>query len=142
MTRSRSQMSKWQYRTRIGLTLLYAAAGLFHLFRLGVFLAITPSWVPFAREVILFTGLCELAGCVGLWDGRLSKAAAIGLSLYAVCVYPANIKHAMIFMGTPGRSLWPWLYHLPRLALQPVLVWLPLFAANLTTWPFQKRPTP
>lgn len=46
------------------LAVIYAAAGTGHLLAPEKFLAITPSWVPFAPQVIFVTGLCELAGAV------------------------------------------------------------------------------
>ncbi len=114
---------------------MYLAAGLFHLFTPGPFLMITPDWVPYPRTVIMLTGLCELAGAVGLVTQRLRYAAGIGLALYAVCVYPANIKHALGGLP-PGQMQLGWWYHAPRLALQPVLVWWALFAGGVVTWPF------
>ncbi len=53
-----------------------------------------------------------------------------------MCVYPANVKHAM--GGLPGVHLGLW-YHVPRLLLQPVLVWWALFAGEVVTWPFRRR---
>lgn len=95
---------------------------------------ITPSWVPFPRQVIFATGLCELAGAIAL-NTRLRRAAGAALALYAVCVYPANIKHALY--GLPeGQLQLGWWYHAPRLALQPVLVWWALYAGELIEWPF------
>ena len=119
------------------LTVAYAAAGLFHLFTPRTFLMITPDWVPYPQQVIAVTGLCELAGAFGLATPPLRKAAGIGLALYAVCVYPANIKHALDGLP-PGEIQLGWWYHAPRLALQPVLVWLALFAGGVVTWPFRR----
>ena len=121
---------------RAVLAVLYLAAGTFHLATPEPFLLITPGWVPFPRQVILATGLCELAGAAGLLTARFRRAAGIGLALYAVCVYPANIKHAM--GGLPGVQLGLW-YHVPRLLLQPVLVWWALFAGEVVAWPFRRR---
>ena len=124
---------------RVVLAALYGAAGLFHLAMPEPFLLITPAWVPMPRAVILATGLCELAGAAGLLTRRLRFAAGIGLALYAVCVYPANIKHALD--GLPaGEVQLGWWYHGPRLLLQPVLVWWALFAGGVVDWPF-RRPT-
>ncbi len=120
---------------RAVLAAIYLAAGVFHLATPAPFLLITPGWVPFPRQVILATGLCELAGAAGLLTARFRRAAGFGLALYAVCVYPANIKHAM--GGLPGVQLGLW-YHVPRLLLQPVLVWWALFAGGLVTWPFRR----
>jgi uncharacterized membrane protein len=116
---------------------VYLAAGVFHIATPGPFLMITPDWVPFPRQVILATGVCELAGAAGLMSRRLRRAAGIGLALYAVCVYPANIKHAID--GLPaGQLQLGWWYHAPRLALQPVLVWWALFAGEVVDWPFRR----
>jgi uncharacterized membrane protein len=113
----------------------YLAAGIFHLATPGTFLLITPDWVPFPRQVILATGLCELAGAAALLSRRLRWVAGLALALYAVLVFPANIKHAMD--GLPaGQVQLGWWYHLPRLALQPVLVWWALFAGEVVDWPF------
>ena len=123
---------------RCVLAFLYVVAGIFHLSTPGPFLLITPDWVPFPRQVILATGLCELAGASGLMIPRLRRAAGIGLALYAICVFPANIKHA--FIGLPaGQPQLGWWYHGPRLALQPVIIWWALFAGEVTVWPFQRR---
>jgi len=117
---------------------LYLAAGIFHLTTPDTFVMITPDWVPFPRDVILATGLCEIAGAFGLMTHRLRRAAGIAFALYAVCVYPANIKHA--FEGVPaGQIQLGWWYHAPRLALQPVLVWWALFAGEVVDWPFGRR---
>ena len=103
------------------LAALYAAAGIVHLARPELFLPIVPDWVPLPRETVLVTGLAEIAGAAGLMTARLRKAAGLGLALYAVCVFPANIKHAVEHVAVCGVQL-GWWYHAPRLALQPVLV--------------------
>jgi uncharacterized membrane protein len=120
------------------LAVVYVAAGMLHLTFPGPFVSITPGWVPWPERVIQFTGLCELAGAVGLLIPRTRKLAGAMLALYAVCVFPANIKHAF-WMAGPDASPWRWLYHGPRLLLQPVIVWWPLWSARLIDWPFWRR---
>ncbi|MGV8938580.1 MAG: DoxX family protein [Allorhizobium sp.] len=132
-------LDTWRLRIRIGLSLFYGAAGLLHIAWPAPFLTITPDWVPFAHETILFTGVCELLGAAGMWVPRLARAAGIGLALYAVCVYPANIKHAIDGLTAPDARLWSWFYHVPRLALQPLLAWLPLFVVGAVTWPMSTK---
>lgn len=116
----------------------FLLAGVLHLFRPAPFLSITPAWVPYAPEIIAFTGLCEIAGAIGLCMPRLRWWAGVMLAAYAVCVYPANVKHAVDYIahGTGGLSLW---YHIPRLAFQPVIVWWALYAGCVTDWPFRRR---
>ncbi len=132
---------KGRRAARYALAAIYAAAGVFHLATPDPFLQITPSWVPFPRDVIFATGLCELAGAAGLLTRTLRGPAGVALGLYAVCVFPANIKHA--FEGVPaGQLQLTWWYHGPRLAFQPVLVWWALFAGEVINWPFGHGPAP
>ena len=117
----------------------YGAAGAVHLAAPAKFLPIVPDWVPFPTQTILATGVCELLGALALMTERLRRAAGIGLALYAVCVFPANVKHAFAGIDVPGLPSSPW-YHVPRLLAQPVLVWAALFCADVVRWPFARRP--
>jgi uncharacterized membrane protein len=120
------------------LALAYLIAGIAHLRSPAGFVAITPSWVPHPAEVILLTGLAELAGAAGLMIPPLRRAAGIGLALYALCVWPANINHALNDIPLGGMHL-GWWYHGPRLVLQPVIIWWALWASGVTDWPFPKK---
>ena len=126
---------------RIGLRWLLAAfyltGGVFHLIRPRPFLAITPHWVPAPEWVILLTGLAELVAAPALlqpWSKPLRRAAGIGLALYAVCVYPANVNHMLIDLARPSQGL-GLAYHVPRLLAQPLLVWLALWVGEVIEWP-------
>lgn len=124
---------------RVLLGIFYLIAGIAHVRTPGGFLQITPEWVPYPAQVVFLTGIAEIAGALALvFIPRLRYAAGIGLAAYAVCVYPANIKHALegIAMGGEVQSWW---YHGPRLAFQPVFVWWALLAGGVTNWPFGKR---
>jgi uncharacterized membrane protein len=127
LTRTRTLM-RWI------LAAFYAAAGRVHLNAPDAFLPIVPDWVPFPRDVVLLTGVCELAGAAGLMTARLRKAAGVMLGLYAICVFPANLKHAFYEVQVPGLPT-TWWYHAPRLAMQPVLVWWALFCSGAIAWP-------
>ncbi len=129
--------------SRYVLAIAYAFVGVAHIRSPGTFLAIIPGWVPFPHQTIFVTGLCEIAGAAALMTQRLRRLAGIMLAAYAVCVYPANIRHALEGISIGGQRL-GWGYHGPRLALQPVLVWWALFAGEVTFWPFRsyaKRPS-
>jgi len=129
---------------RWALAAIYFVAGIFHLRSTGGFVAIVPGWVPWPYETVVFTGYCEILGAAALCTGSLRKAAGIMLALYAVCVYPANIKHALDHVAIGGIRL-GWDYHAPRLAFQPVLVWWALFCGKVIDWPFHRprsRPRP
>ncbi|WP_442681287.1 DoxX family protein [Sphingomonas sp. ASY06-1R] len=123
---------------RVLLAAAFALAGYFHIMHPAPFLRITPAWVPAPATVILVTGICELFGAAGLLIPSLRRLAGILLALYSVCVFPANIQHALLFAGHGGG--WTgWLYHGPRLLFQPVIVWLCLFAGGLIDWPFTRK---
>jgi uncharacterized membrane protein len=104
------------------------------------FLPTVPDWVPMPREVVLFTGACEIVGAFELLTRSLRWWAGVMLALYAVCVFPANIKHAIDSVRLPQLPT-SWWYHAPRLALQPVLVWWALFCGQVVGWPFSRRLT-
>lgn len=120
---------------------LYLVAGYFHIVSPRPFLGITPAWVPMPAAVIFWTGIAEFAGAIALlqpWSAPLRKAGAIGLALYAVCVFPANINHFALDMAKPDGGLGLG-YHLPRMVAQPIVIWLALWTGGVTNWPFAGR---
>lgn len=123
---------------RLVLAAFYLSAGILHLKSPQGFISIVPSFVPWPAEIVWLTGLAEIAGAIGLMIPRLQKAAGIGLALYAICVFPANINHAInqIDVGALPNSWW---YHGPRFMLQPILIWWALFCGNTINWPFERN---
>jgi uncharacterized membrane protein len=112
----------------------YIIAGVVHLVSPDSFLPIVPAWVPLPRDVVLITGACELAGSIALTTKRWRRVAGWMLALYAICVFPANIKHAVDAIHLPPVPD-SWWYHGPRLAFQPVLVWWALYCSGIIDWP-------
>ena len=104
---------------RLTIAPLFVAAGVVHLVRPGVFQGVMPKGVPDPHLVIMLTGAAELAGAVALFVPRLRALAGVMLALYAVCVYPANILHAVHDLST-GTGM-GWAYHYPRLFAQPFI---------------------
>jgi uncharacterized membrane protein len=120
------------------LAAFYVAAGIAHLWVPEKLLPIMPSWVPFPTAVIVMTGVFELVASTALVTKPLRWWAGVALALYALCVWPANFKHALdgIEMPVIGNSWW---YHGPRLALQPVIIWAALYAAEVIDWPWRRQ---
>ena len=120
------------------MAMFYVVAGIGHLIHPDTFVMIVPAWVPFPRELILVTGVCELAGAIALLTTRLRWLAGVMLALYALCVWPANIKHAVEHIVLPPVPD-SWWYHGPRLAFQPVLIWWALFCAGVIDWQWRQN---
>jgi len=100
-----------------------------------------PGWVPLPEGVVFWTGIAEAAGAFALLQNQgslLRKAAGWGLAAYALCVWPANVNHMLLDMAREDGGLGLW-YHVPRLAFQPVLIWLALWTGGVTEWPFRRR---
>jgi uncharacterized membrane protein len=132
-------MDKSRAAMRWLMAAFYIVAGVGHVLRPEAFLPIVPDWVPLPREAILVTGVCELAGAIALLIPRWRRLAGIMLALYALCVWPANIKHAIEGIHLPPIPD-SWWYHGPRLALQPVLIWWALYCSGVTGWPWRAKP--
>ena len=119
------------------LAAVYLSAGIVHLHDPPFFMRIVPDWVPYPRETVLLTGICEIFGAIGLLIPRTRRLAGIMLALYALCVWPANIKHAIDDLSA-GTGL-GWGYHGPRFLAQPLIIWWALIAGEVTRWPFHAR---
>ena len=131
---------------RLTIAPIYGLAGIVHITRPDFFAPMMPKVVPDPRAVILVTGAAEIAGAMALFIPRTRALAGIMLALYAVCVYPVNILHAVHDLGT-GTGL-GWAYHYPRLFAQPFICWWALAAgrvvgkASLSHRSEYWRPTP
>ena len=126
---------------RAVLALAYMVAGYLHLAVPAPFVGITPGWVPAPEAVVALTGLAELAGGAALlqpWWPALRRAGGWGLAAYALCVWPANFNHMVLDMARADGGL-GLAYHVPRLAAQPLLIWLALWSAGVTGWPLRRR---
>jgi len=114
------------------LAALYAFAGYMHVVRPEPFLGVTPGFVPYPEAVIYWTGIAEIAGAIGLIQPflrPLRQAAGIGLALYALCVWPANINHFAMDMAREDGGLGLG-YHVPRMFAQPLVIWLALWVGE------------
>lgn len=78
-----------------------------------------------ARRLVQFTGLCEIAGGIGLLVPVLHTTAAIALIIFLVAVFPAN-AYAARDPERFGRAAIPFW---PRLLAQLALIALLVFVA-------------
>ena len=89
------------------------------------------------EKIVFITGLCELAGSVALVTKPLRWWAGVAFAAYALCVWPANFKHAIDGIDLPYVTN-SWLYHGPRLAFQPVIIWWALYCSKAIDWPWRR----
>ena len=130
-----STLSRTRTVLRYALAALYGPFGVLHMRAPAAFLPIMPPQIPHPQAVVVATGACELAGAIGLLVPWTRKAAGVALALYAACVFPANIYHALAHRHAPPLPD-SWWYHGPRLLFQPVFVWWALFAGGVVEWPW------
>ena len=100
----------------------FGLGGLGHFLLTDAFVSIVPDYVPFARVMVLFTGVCEIGGALVLaFAPALRRPMGWALIALTVCVTPANLGMALNADRYPEiGALGLWL----RLAFQPALIWL------------------
>jgi uncharacterized membrane protein len=112
---------QWVLRVVAALPLL--ASGPLHFMRTALLATIVPPFFPYRPELVLLTGVLELAGAVGLLLPAFTRAASVCLALLMIAIFPANVYAANQSVGG---------LHMPsvpvRLALQVVYILLLLIA--------------
>jgi uncharacterized membrane protein len=113
----------------IALTIMFIGMGVLHFVPaiargMG---AMIPPRMRFvrARYLVWFTGVCEVAGGIGLQIPPLQTVAAIALIVFLIAVFPAN-AYAARDPETFGRAAIPFW---PRLLAQLALIGLLVFVA-------------
>jgi uncharacterized membrane protein len=72
------------------------------------FVRMMPPSIPWPRALAYFTGVCELAGAVGLLLPDFRRAASYALVAFFLAVLPANIRAAragITLRGKPATNL-------------------------------------
>jgi uncharacterized membrane protein len=113
---------------RISLALLFIVASTLH-FTSDVELKLIPPFLPWRREALYITGICELLGGIGLLIPRFQRAAAWSLVALLIAIFPANVYHAVKNIHLGGITDYP-LYHWIRLPFQAVFIWWALWSTS------------
>ncbi len=80
---------------RLGVFVLFFASGIGHFLLTEAYLQIMPPYIPAPRLMVQISGVCELAGPIGILIPRFRKAVGYGLLPLLVAVFPANIHMFM-----------------------------------------------
>ncbi len=108
-------------KLRIILAICIIIVGIAHFAVAEPFIKIVPPYLPYHRELVYISGFFEILGGIGILVPPVSQAAAWGLLLLFIAVFPANINMAVNAIDLP---------HIPdsdalrwgRLPLQAVLI--------------------
>lgn len=117
---------------RVLFAALFIVGGAAHFTSTDSYVAIMPPYIPAPRLLVYVSGVCEMIGGAALLVDRLRVAAAWGLILLLLAVFPANVNMAINRVSPPGMDLPAWGLWL-RLPLQFVLIWLVWWCAVRVT---------
>jgi uncharacterized membrane protein len=107
---------------RIALAAMLVVTGVAHFTSTDLMVAMMPDFVPLKREMVYFTGVCEIAGAAGLLWNKTSRLAAIMLVIFFVAVLPANIAGSFKRVELGGMEYGP-VYLWFRVPFQIFLIW-------------------
>ena len=109
-------------RARLGAAAFWLGAGTMHFVIPREYEAIVPpSLARWKKELVVASGIAEIAGGAAIVPDRTRGAARWWLLATLAAVYPANIHmavHADRFPKIPAAALWA------RLPLQGIFGWL------------------
>jgi uncharacterized membrane protein len=125
-------MRRNEHLLRGALAALFTAAGAVHLIRPSLYLPIMPPVLPYKAELILLSGVAEIAGGAGLLIKPVRRTAAYGLIVLLVAIFPANVQMLLNSLESEASPFVLALL-LARLPLQPLLIWLVYRAGVMTS---------
>lgn len=98
----------WHPALRIGLALMFLLTASAHfLSRRADLIAMVPPRLPRPDLLVTLTGVFELAGALGLLLPATARAAAAGLALLMLAMFPANVSAARRGLTLAGRPVTP-----------------------------------
>jgi uncharacterized membrane protein len=100
----------WRDSTLCALTVMFCFTGISHFGSARVEIEkMVPPWVPSPQRIVMWTGILEILGAVGILIPETRFVAGICLIAFLVAVFPANIHAARTgatVAGRPATSLW------------------------------------
>ena len=123
-----SAFATWQASARDALSLMLVFTGISHFtFMKEDLVRMMPPSIPWPRAMVLLTGICEIAGAIGLLLPEFRRAAAYALVAFFLAVLPANIHAAragLTLRGKPATNLWL------RIPMQMLFIGIAFWAAR------------
>lgn len=101
-------LSSWVASTRWALAVMFLFTGVAHFTRArNEMVRMVPSALGNAMVIIYFTGVCEIAGAIGMLIPRTRTLTGICLILFLIAVFPANVRAARERLTVAGRPATP-----------------------------------
>ncbi|BDZ58603.1 DoxX family protein [Barrientosiimonas endolithica] len=85
---------------------MFAGSGVLHLVRPQIFEPIVPRVLPAHRELVLASGVAEIACAAGLLAPRTRRVAGIASAALLLTVLPANVQMALDAQRAVQRRGW------------------------------------
>jgi uncharacterized membrane protein len=116
--------ASWQASARdaLALMLFLTASGHFTSMKDDL-VRMMPGWIPWPRAMVYFTGICEVAGAIGLLIPSVRHAAGLCLVAFFIAILPANIhaaREGITLRGKPATAL---LWRIPMQVVFIALAW-------------------
>ena len=107
---------------RASMAVMLIATGISHFTNTEQMIAMMPDFVPAKRELVYFTGICELLAVPGLLWSKTARLTSVMLLIFFVLILPANIAGSLKQVQFGGMEYGPW-YLLFRIPLQILFIW-------------------
>jgi uncharacterized membrane protein len=121
--RGLSEFGWLQWVLRVIAALPLVGSGVLHFTGTALMASIIPPFFPGRPQLVLITGVFELAGAVGLLLPAFTRVASACLAVFMIAIFPANVYAAGQTVGG---------LHMPsvpvRLAMQVVYILMLLIA--------------
>ncbi|HSI87631.1 MAG TPA: DoxX family membrane protein [Pyrinomonadaceae bacterium] len=107
---------------RIAMAVMLLVTGITHFTNTDEMIKMMPDPMPWKREMVYFTGVCEFLAIPGLIWERTRRLAAILLIVFFVAVLPANVVGSMKQVQMGGME-YGTVYLWFRVPLQIFFIW-------------------
>lgn len=107
--------------SRLLLAILFVTAGALHFVLPARYAGTIPPWLPAPGVLVVISGLCEIAGGLGVLWHATRRWAGYGLIALCLAVLPANVQMLLDAQSSGASAAWQGLLWI-RLPLQLVLI--------------------
>lgn len=117
-------LDSWAVALRCALAVMFLFTGAMHFTATRkAFVRMVPPWIPRPALAVTLTGICELAGAIGLVVPGWDCVAAYALIVLLVAMIPANVYAAREHIEVGGRAAMPLPLRIPLQLFWIVALW-------------------